>query len=222
MAKILLIEDDLDVSHNICERLKAEGHTIEIVHDGQEGADRLRVYDYDLVILDWNLPGRNGPDICREFKQRGGTTPVIMLTGRTELEQRIQGLDAGAEDYMTKPFSVRELAARIRALLRRPPIEADNCLSEQGVVVNTTKHTVTLNEKPLHLQPKEFQILELLLRSKSAVYSPDALLEIVWRDDPTANVDSVRTAIKRLRQKLEDGGSIIKTVHGKGYTAGGS
>ncbi len=220
MSKILLVEDDLDVCHSISERLKSEGHTIEIVNDGKEGSDRLRLYNYDAIILDWNLPKKNGPEICREFRQRGGTTPVIMLTGQTDIEQRVIGLDAGAEDYLTKPFSVRELAARIRAMLRRPAIEQDHILTEQGVTLNTSKHTAMLNDRQLHLQPKEFQILELLLSRRNYVFSPDSLLEIIWKGDSEANVDSVRTAIKRLRQKLEGEGNIVKTVHGKGYMIG--
>lgn len=222
MAKILLVEDDLDLCTTICDRLKAEQHLIEVVHDGKEGADRLRLYSYDFVILDWNLPGMIGPEICREYRHRGGSTPVLMLTGRGEVQDKETGLDAGADDYLTKPFSTRELAARIRAILRRPAAVLDDCLTEGNVTLNTVKHTVQVAGEPVHLHPKEFAILELLLKNRTQVFSADALLDRLWKSESDATVDSVRTTIKRLRQKIDREGqsSLIKTVHGIGYKVG--
>lgn len=222
MAKILLVEDDVDLCTTICDRLKAEQHVLEVVHDGKEGADRLRLYSYDFVILDWNLPGKIGPEICREYRGHGGSAPVLMLTGRGEVHDKETGLDAGADDYLTKPFSTRELAARIRAILRRPQAVIDDCLSEGDVVLNTVKHTVSVHGQFVHLHPKEFAILELLLKSKDQVFSADALLDRLWKSESDATVDSVRTTIKRLRQKIDREGqpSLVKTVHGVGYKIG--
>ena len=222
MAKILLVEDDIDLCATICDRLKAEQHIIEVVHDGNEGSERLRFYSYDFVILDWNLPGKIGPEVCREFRGQGGATPVLMLTGRQEVQDKETGLDAGADDYLTKPFSTRELAARIRAILRRPQVVIDACLSFNGVVLNTVKHTVTVDENSVHLHPKEFAILELLLKHKSQVFSVDNLLDRLWKSESDATVDSVRTTVKRLRQKIDKEGqpSLLRTVHGFGYKIG--
>ncbi len=222
MAKILLVEDDEDLCTTICDRLKAEQHIIEVVHDGNEGSDRLRLYAYDFVILDWNLPGKIGPEICREYRNHGGSTPVLMLTGKGEVHDKETGLDAGADDYLTKPFSTRELAARIRAILRRPAVVIDECLQEGKVVLNTVKHTVAVNGTSIHLHPKEFAILELLLKHKNQVFSTDSLLDRLWKSESEATVDSVRTTIKRLRQKVDIEGesSLIKTVHGVGYKIG--
>lgn len=223
MAKILLVEDDEDLCVTICDRLKAEQHMVEVVHSGREGADRLRLYSYDFVILDWNLPGMTGPEVCRDHRNHGGSTPILMLTGRAEVQDKESGLDAGADDYLTKPFSTRELAARIRAILRRPQVVQDETLEEGNVVINTVKHTVTVAGKSVHLHPKEFAILELLLKHKSQVFSTDVLLDRLWNSESDATVDSVRTTIKRLRQKIDtDGESLIKTVHGVGYKIGPS
>lgn len=221
MAKILLVEDDEDLCLTICDRLRAEQHVIEVVHDGKEGADRLRFYSYDFVILDWNLPGKIGPEICREFRSAGGSTPILMLTGRTEVQEKETGLDAGADDYLTKPFSTRELAARIRAILRRPQMVLDDTLQEGTVALNTVKHTVTVNGANVHLHPKEFAILELLMKHKNQVFSAESLLDRLWKSESEATIDSVRTTIKRLRQKVDQGeSSLIKTVHGIGYKIG--
>lgn len=219
MAKILLVDDDIDLCNSISERLKSEQHTVESISNGVEAEQRLRVYDYDCVILDWNLPGMEGLAVCRNFRKRGGRTPILLLTGRTALEEKELGLDSGADDYLTKPFSVRELAARVRALLRRPPRPALKIINAGRITLNISDHEVKLDGELIHLRPKEFSILELLMKNKQHTFSTDALLEKIWSNDPDATADSVRIAITRLRQKIDLAGqaSVIVTVHGRGY-----
>lgn len=220
MAKILIVDDDLELCRSISERLKAEQHTVELVNDGIEADERLKYYQYDCIILDWNLPGVSGPEILRNYRRKGGKAPILLLTGRAELQDKETGLDSGADDYLTKPFSVRELAARVRALLRRPAaIAPERLLSAGNLTLNTSNREVKVNNQIVHLRPKEFSILELMLRNKKHLFSANALLEKLWSDEPDANVESVRTAITRLRKKIDESGkeSIIVTVHGLGY-----
>lgn len=220
MAKILIVDDDVELCRSISERLKAEQHTVEQATDGIEADGKLRVYPYDCIILDWNLPGLSGPEILRNYRQRGGKSSVLMLTGRAELQDKERGLDSGADDYLTKPFSVRELAARVRALLRRPAATIEEKILAAGnVVLNTSNREVKVNEQLIHLRPKEFSILELMLKSKRHTFSTNVLLEQLWNDEPDATVESVRTAMTRLRKKIDQSGeeSIIVTVHGVGY-----
>ncbi len=219
MAKILIADDDIELCTSIAERLRTEQHTVELVHDGNEAEQRLRIYPYDCVILDWNMPGVEGPVLCRNYRQRGGKCPILMLTGRRELQDKETGLDSGADDYLTKPFSVRELAARVRALLRRPVAAPAKVLCVNNISLNTATHVVSIDGKVVHLRPKEFAILELMLKNKNHVFSAEVLLDKLWSDDPEASIDSVRTAINRLRGKVDKAGekSIIDTVHGRGY-----
>ncbi len=132
MAKILLVEDDNDMCEQIESWLQHEQHAVEVVKEGPEAADRLKFYKYDVVILDWQLPGMNGVEVLKKFRDQGGVTPVLMLTGKDKIEDKEQGLDSGADDYLTKPFHFKELSARLRAMLRRPAITTGNVLKLRG------------------------------------------------------------------------------------------
>jgi DNA-binding response OmpR family regulator len=219
MAKLLLVEDDTDLSGRVTEWLSFEQHAVECVFDGLEASERLKFYQYELVILDWNLPKKTGIEVCKEFRGRGGSTPILMLTGKGSVDEKETGLDAGADDYLTKPFHLKELSARIRALLRRPVSFAGTTLKVGSLEIDPSSHKLTINGAEVSLLPKEYAILEFLMRHANEVFSPDALLNRVWNSESDASTDTVYTYIKTLRKKIspEAPSSIIKTVHGVGY-----
>lgn len=219
MAKILLIEDDTDLAGRVCEWLSFERHTVESSPDGEDGAEKLKFYKYELVVLDLGLPGKSGIDILKEFRSAGGTTPIIILTGQNAVEEKEKGLDAGADDYLTKPFHLKELSARVRALLRRPSGLTQATLSGGKVKLDTISHTVSVNDQEVTLLPKEFALLEFLMRHPNQVFSHEALLDRVWNSESDTSPDTVYTYIKTLRKKIKSGDepSPIKTVHGLGY-----
>ncbi|CAM6000451.1 unnamed protein product [Sphagnum balticum] len=219
MAKILLVEDDPELATLIANILNVERHTVESVSNGQEALGRLKMFKYELVVLDWMLPGMSGMDVCTEFRSKGGSTPILMLTSKSSPEEKEKGLDAGADDYLTKPFHPKELAARIRALLRRPQVVSAKLLQVGTVVLDPKTMKVYKDEVEIHLLPKEFSLLELFMRYPNQVFSGDALLDRVWAAESSASLDTVRTYIKTLRKKIDTEGnaSLIRTVHGVGY-----
>ena len=219
MAKILLAEDDHDLSEVLTFALKSNGHIIQQVFDGQECLDYLQTCKFDLLILDWMMPRLSGLDVCREYRQKGGKLPILMLTAKIKIEDRESALDSGADDYLTKPFDQRELAARVRALLRRPDVVVGNVLKAHDIALDTVTLTVTRGEEVIHLRPKELSLLEFLMRHPNQAFSTDALLQRVWLDDVAATSDNLKTHIKMLRQKLDGGRpvSMIRTIRGRGY-----
>ncbi len=221
MAKILLVEDSPEMASTIVTWLNAEHHDVVHVLDGLEGLDLLKFEPYDIAILDWELPGMSGLSICKEYRLGGGTTPVLMLTAKAAIDQRTAGLDSGADDYLTKPFSLRELSARIRALMRRPQEIKSNILEVGEISLDTVKYRVMKNGKEVQLMPRDFALLEFLMKNVDHVFSADALLQRVWAGDSDASQSALRTAIKRIRQKLDDGddesSSIIENIPRVGY-----
>lgn len=219
MAKILIVEDEPDLSEPVRAYLTHEHHLVEVVGDGLEAMERLRFYKYDVIILDWVLPGMQGVDVCKNFRTNGGTTPILMLTSRKQTQDKIAGLDAGADDYITKPFDVQEISARVRALLRRPQVVNSNVLRARNLVLETSTFKVTRDETDIQLLPKEFALLEFFMRHPNQVFSAEALLDRVWSSESEASPETIRTYIKRLRQKIDTDSapSIISTVHGVGY-----
>lgn len=221
MARILVVEDDRDLAATIETWLSAEHHTVVCAYDGSEGASRLKLDGYDLIILDWALPHVSGLELCRSFRARDGQTPIIMLTAKGLVADKEVGLDSGADDYLTKPFSLKELSARIRALLRRPPQLKTGVLAVGVITLDPVKHRVTREGEEIHLLPRDFALLEFLMRNVDIVFSTDALLNRVWEDDNDATADAVRTAIKRLRKKIDDGEdestSLIENIPRVGY-----
>jgi DNA-binding response OmpR family regulator len=220
MAKILIVEDDPHLSSLIRNLLIAERHVAETAVDGNDALGMLKMFKYDLVVLDWMLPGMTGNTICQEYRDRGGAAPILMLTSKSSIEEKEAGLDSGADDYLTKPFDPRELLARIRALLRRPQAvtNAKDLLIGE-LALDTKACKVFKNGVEIKLLPKEFNLLELFMRYPNQVFSPEALLERVWTADSAASFDTVRTYIKTLRKKIDspETGSPIRTVHGVGY-----
>lgn len=219
MAKILIIEDDKQLSMLICDFLQGEGHTAEAVFKGKEGLERLLFYKYDAVILDWELPELSGPEICKKYREKNGNSPILMLTGKKELEEKETGLDSGADDYLTKPFQLRELAARLRALLRRPAVASSPVLKAGNISFNPASRQVFRADVELTMQPKEIALLEFFMRHPNVPFSADAIMDRVWSSESDAAPDTVRIQIMRLRNKLDIDGkeSMIKTVHRVGY-----
>jgi len=219
MAKILIVEDDKELARLIVDWLTSQKYVSEAVHRGNEGLERLKFYKYDAVVLDWDLPEISGPEICRQYRDEGGQAPILMLTGKQELEEKEIGLDSGADDYLTKPFQMRELSARLRALLRRG-VEVDRSLLTAGALaLNPTTRQVTLNDKTLAMQPKEFALLEFLLRHPNQPFSAEAIMDRVWPSESDASPDTVRLHIMRLRKMIDEPEkqSIIRTLHRVGY-----
>ena len=199
--------------------LTIEHHNIEVVGDGKEGLEKLQFYEYDVVILDWALPGMQGVEILKEFRNNGGVTPVLMLTGKDAVTDKEQGFDAGADDYLTKPFHMKELSARLRALLRRPQGYVGDVIEHGNLSLDRSNYAVVRNGEQIRLLPKEFALLEFLMRHPNQVFSADALLNRVWASESDATIDALTTCIKRLRKKVDVQGqqSIIRTIHGVGY-----
>lgn len=220
MAKILIVEDDKQLSELIVDWLTGEKHTPEPVYEGTEGMDRLKFYKYDVVILDWELPGLSGPDICQQFRETGGQTPILMLTGKKEITDKATGLDSGADDYLTKPFHMVELSARIRALLRRGAGSSPKTVLSAGhVTLDPVSRKVTSSGNEISLQPKEYSLLEFLLRHPNQPFSAEAIMDRVWSSESDASPDTVRLQIMRLRQKIDVQGkeSMVRTIHRVGY-----
>jgi DNA-binding response OmpR family regulator len=217
MAKILVVEDDKEIQDSIKKVLELEHHQVEAVDDGGEGLFRLTSYFYDLALLDWQLPSKDGVDILREFRDGGGKTPIIMLTGKSSIDDKEHGLDAGADDYLTKPFSGKELAARIRALLRRPALTSSNVLKGMGIELDVSSNEIRKNGELVELLPREVKLLEFLMRNPNRVFEQDAILNRVWPSDSDATSEALRSTVKRLRKKIDPDGEIIRTVHGVGY-----
>jgi two-component system OmpR family response regulator len=219
MAKILLVEDNQEQALMISEYLCADHHQVEVIVDGQQGLDRVLLCAYDLIILDWELPGVAGVDICKQYRQSNGLTPIIMLTAKGLVSNKLQGLDAGADDYLPKPFSIRELGARVRALLRRSSGSASNVLEVNDITLDPQKFLVIKNGQQIDLVGREFNLLEFFMRHPDEVFTADALLQRVWQSGSDAGPEALRTCLFRLRKKLggdESSGDIV-TVHGVGY-----
>ncbi len=219
MAKILVVDDDKLLADMIADSLGADHHTVECCNSGSDAQQLLNTYHYDIIVLDWGLPGVSGVELCRQFRFNGGTTPVLMLTGRDTVDEKETGLDSGADDYLTKPFHMKELGARIRALLRRVGPSKSNVLTHGDVTLDPTAHRVDRKGEEVQLHPKEFALLEHFLRNPTQVFSPQSLLDRVWSSESNVGPETVRTCIKRLRQKLDLEGeqSIIENVYGVGY-----
>ena len=217
MPKVLIADDDDQIRMAVKTFLEAQGHVVEQCISGDDAIFMLTTYPYDLAILDWQMPGLEGVDVCKKYRQAGGQSPVLMLTGKTEISEKEHGLDSGADDYLTKPFELRELAARIRALLRRPVSVQETLLSAGNIKYDTAKNQATVDGAAVELLPKEFQVLEFLMRHPNHAYSFENILNNVWPADSEATVAALRSTVKRLRKKVDPAGHIICTVHGIGY-----
>jgi DNA-binding response OmpR family regulator len=218
MMRILVVEDDKKVASFLEKGLREEGYSVDVAHDGEDGSFKANVYDYDLAVLDVMLPGKTGYEIVRDLRKAQKALPVLLLTARDSKEDVVRGLDAGADDYLTKPFSFDELLARVRALLRRGGASRDDRLLYGDVELDRLKHTARRRGEDLDLTPKEFQLLEYLLMRPEEVIRRTELLEKVWdlHFDPMSNVVDVH--VGNLRKKLRAYGEpLLHTVRGVGY-----
>lgn len=225
--RILLVEDDRSISHFLLKGLREERHIVDLVEDGVEAEERAYADDYDVIILDLMLPGMNGVDVCRRLRAHAVDTPILMLTARGETQDRITGLDAGADDYLTKPFGVRELMARVGALMRRharsaaaAPDHHARISPTPDLVIDPQRREVRLRGEPVELTKQEFDVLHLLARRPGIVFSRAALLEQVWPGDTYVTERTVDTVISRLRRKIErdpHDPELILTAWGVGY-----
>ena len=219
MAKILLVEDDALMAQSVVDMLAQEHYTVEHVDDGADGWERLDTLEYDLVILDWNLPSMEGIDVLKKMRDAGKSTPVIMLTANSGIDSKVSGLDGGADDYLTKPFNLVELKSRVKALLRRPAEYKGETLTAGDLTLQVGEFKCFRRGKEVSLHPKEFALLEHLIRNKGRVFSVDELLDRLWSCDSDSSVDAVRKCITRLRQKIDIPGSPspITNIVGRGY-----
>ncbi len=218
--KILLVEDDRKVAGFIEQGLREEGYVVDLARDGDEATTMAHVNDYDAILLDVVLPKKNGFQIAAELRREGRTAPIMMLTSRDATEDVVRGLDAGADDYLAKPFQFDELVARIRALLRRGGAERLELLRYGPIALDRLRHLAVVNDQRLDLTPKEFQLLEYFLLRPEEVVRRTTLLEKVWdmHFDPDSNVVDVH--VGNLRRKLNQaaGEPLVATVRGVGFT----
>ena len=218
-AHILLVEDEVKLARFVELELSSEGYTISVANDGITGLTLARESSPELVILDWMLPGLSGLEICRRLRATGNKVPVILLTARDEVSDRVAGLDAGADDYVVKPFSIEELLARIRAHLRRTQeIDAD-ILQFEDLSLNRRTREVFRNKRAIELTAKEFDLLEYLLSHPRQVLTRDQILEKVWGYDFMGDSNIIEVYIRYLRLKLEENNEkrLVQTVRGVGY-----
>lgn len=217
--RVLVVEDDPVLGEAVVEVLRDASYATDLAADGDTADELLSVNDYDLVLLDWNLPGTSGIDLLAEWRSQGKQQPILMLTGNIEVQHRIDGLDSGADDYLTKPFSFEELLARVRSLLRRRAVPLRAELQAADLAMDRASHRVTVAGEVVSLSPKEFALLEYLLVRKGDVVSRTEISEHVWDEhfDPMSN--TIDVILHRLRKKLgpASSGERIETVKGVGY-----
>ena len=219
--RILIIEDEESLAGNMSDILGKEGYLTEIASDGEQGLQKGLSGDFNLIVLDILLPKLNGYEVLRELRRQKIKIPVLILTIKNSIDDRVQGLDSGADDYLIKPFAIAELLARIRTLLRRNSEDKSSALEVHDLILDTTKREAFIKEKPLNLTPKEYSILELLLYNKNRVLSRLSIAEYVWGDnfDLFNMTNFVDVHVKNIRKKIDElsDEKIIKTVRGIGF-----
>ncbi len=220
MARILLVEDDTQVATVVQEALESHNHVVDWADNGNDGLDRINHFPYDLAVVDWHLPGGiSGLEMCRKYRESGGKVPILFLTGQSDIPNKVEAFNSGADDYLCKPFAYAELMARVRALLRRPPEMQGKVLKAQEITLDLNTCTVTRCGELVALAPSEFALLELFMKNPGRLFSSKELLDRVFNLDTEATDEAVRQRILRLRKKIDVDGqdSLIKTVKGLGY-----
>jgi DNA-binding response OmpR family regulator len=216
---IVVVEDEEKLARFIEMELKYEGYEVSVANDGLTGLTQIRNADPDLVILDWMMPGMTGLEVCRRLRQTGAKMPVILLTAKDDVSDRVAGLDAGADDYLVKPFSIEELLARIRAHLRRTQDTEEEVLRFEDLMLNRKTREVSRGDRSIELTAKEFDLLEYLMSYPRQVITRDRILEEVWGYDFMGDSNIIEVYIRYLRLKLEEQNEkrLIQTVRGVGY-----
>ena len=222
--RILVVEDEHKIANSIKKGLEQESYAIDVAYTGTDGFDLASVEEYDLIILDRLLPEMDGIEITKKLREQKIHTPILMLTAKGQITDRVEGLDAGADDYLTKPFAFEELLARIRALTRRPKESIGTILTVADLTVNTASYEVKRATKLIQLSSKEYSLLEYLMRHPSQTLSKNQIINHVWNYDADVLPNTVEVYIGYLRNKIDrvfpDKPSLIKTVRGFGYKIG--
>jgi DNA-binding response OmpR family regulator len=220
-VNILLAEDDLQLGELIGYMLKKKvGYKVDWVMEGEDAYEYAKASHYDVLILDWMMPNGDGLSVCKKLRSEGYSGAILMLTAKDAVEDRINGLDAGADDYLIKPFEIEELLARLRALTRRnyAPILEDQ-ISIQGLVINRTSQTILQGKQKVQLSPREFQLLDLLVQNKGQVLPREVILDRIWGFDADVSTKTIDATIKLLRKKLDAFGKqdLLQSIRGVGY-----
>jgi DNA-binding response OmpR family regulator len=218
--RVLMVEDHAKLAITLATGLRRAGMAVDVVFDGHDALERLAVAAYDVVVLDRDIPGVHGDDVCRALVAEGSSSRVLMLTAAGSVEDRVDGLDIGADDYLPKPCDFTELVARVRALARRPGASLPPTLAYGGLQLDPSRRTAARDGRRLPLNPKEFAVLELLLTAPGVVMSAEEILERVWDETADPFSQAVRTTVSRLRAKLGDP-PLIETVAKAGYRIAG-
>jgi two-component system, OmpR family, response regulator len=223
-VRILCVEDETDVADAVRVALIADGHAVDVVDDGSEALDWASAYPYDLVILDLILPGLDGIEVCRRLRASGGGMPILMFTALDQVDDRVRGLDSGADDYLPKPFAMAELLARVRALFRRDTPGREPVIHVGDLELDPASLAVRRGGQPIRLTAKEFALLSLLARHPGQIFSRDRLIDAIWDADFDAESNIVEVYIRSLRRKVDEGrrDGIIETVRGAGYRLRGA
>ena len=223
--RILVVEDEHKIANSIKKGLEQESYAVDVVYDGEQGYDLASTEDYDLIILDILLPGMDGIEICKKLRSKNIHTPILMLTAKGQLEDKIEGLNSGADDYLTKPFAFAELLARIKALARRPKQALDPMLKVDDLTLNPLTYEVKRDDKNIQLSKKEYSLLEYLMRFEEKVLTKDQIISHVWDYDADILPNTVEVYIGYLRDKIDrpfkDKKPLIETVRGFGYKISG-
>jgi two-component system, OmpR family, response regulator len=217
--RLLVVEDDAKLVRALERGLGQEGYAVDVARTGDDGVSQATAQEYDAVVLDVMLPGLDGFAVCQELRRSGRRTPVLMLTARTDVSDRIRGLDGGADDYLVKPFDFGELLARLRVLVRRGPSEHPQVLEVGDLHIDTATRLVTRDGRQVELTAREFDVLEVLARNSGRLVSRAELLESVWEGNPEGSPNVVDVYVGYLRKKLEipAGRRLIRTVRGRGF-----
>lgn len=217
--RILVVEDEPDLNQLIAKKLKQEHYSVDSCYNGKEALDYFFMTEYDAVVLDIMLPGMNGLDFLREIRKREDTTPVLLLTARDSIEDRVNGLDSGADDYLVKPFAFDELLARIRVMIRRSTGSVSNLFVLGDLQVDCDAHIVTRGGQEIALSAKEFSILEYMIRNAGIVLTRDKISHHIWNYDYEGSSNMVDVYIRYLRKKIDEGfeNKLIHTIRGAGY-----
>ena len=218
--RILLVEDEVKLAHAIKRALELQKYAVDAVYNGKEGLDFAIGEEFSLIILDVMLPEMDGIEICRRVREAGNHTPILMLTAKGQISDKVTGLDVGADDYMVKPFSFEELFARVRALVRRPVHANDPILRVKDLTLDPKTFMVKRGERGIELSSKEFSLLEYLMRNKNTVLNKEQIISHVWDYDSDVLPSTIEVHIKHLRDKIDgkDQPSFIHTIRGRGYT----